>query len=82
MLKKVGIQVAGSGNDVRKGFVVTPDTTSQELLVRAKLPEFQLCPSSDDLPFGPNETIYERVGANAVLFAYHEAQAGHTSSML
>jgi len=76
MLKKVSIQTAGSGEAVREGFVVTPETTAQELLTRAKLTGYELCPSANELPFGQGEQLYDMVGDGSVLFAYRKAVAG------
>jgi hypothetical protein len=76
MLKKVGIQVAGSGGEVKDGYVVTEETTAQELLTRANLGGYQLCPSDHQLPLGKTERVYEKVGDGSVLYAYREATAG------
>jgi len=76
MIKKVGIQVDGSGTAPTDFFVVTPDTTTQELLSRANLSNYELCPSSSELPFGQNEEIFDKVGDNTVLYAYRQATVG------
>ena len=76
MLKRVGINVAGSGGEVKDGYVVTEETTAQELLTRANLTDYQLCPTDNQLPFGRNEKVYDKVGDGSVLFAYREATAG------
>jgi hypothetical protein len=76
MLKKVGIEVSGSGGEIKEDYVVTEETTAQELLTRANLTEYQLCPTSNQLPFNGNEKVYEKVGDGSVLFAYRKATAG------
>ena len=76
MLKRVSIQVSGSDEPVRQAMVVTPETTAQELLARADLSNYELCPSADQLPFGPREPLFDRVAENSVLFAYRQATAG------
>ena len=76
MLKKVSIQTAGSDEPVREGFVVTPETTTRELLSRARLNGYVMCPSADELPLGENETIYDKVDDGSVMFAYRQATAG------
>lgn len=76
MLKKVSIQTAGSEEPTRTGFVVTPETTTQELLSRAKLDGYVLCPTSDELPFGEREPIFDKVAEGSMLFAYKQAVAG------
>lgn len=76
MIKKVGIEIGGSECRVLDGFIVTPETTTNELLTRANLSEYELCPSSSELPFGNNEEIFEKVGDNSVLYAFRNADAG------
>ena len=76
MIKKVGIVAAGSGSEPHEGLVVTPETTAGELLTRAGLSGYLLCPTADELPFGEQEPIFERVSDGSQLFAYREAVAG------
>jgi hypothetical protein len=76
MLKRVGIQAAGSGAPVQGHLMVNPDTTARQLLNQAQLNGFLLCPSPNELPFGEDEPVFDQVGNGSLLFAYREATAG------
>lgn len=76
MIKKVGIQIAGSGAPVRQELVVTPNMRAIDLLERVNLKDYELCPNIDELPFGEQELIYESVVDSSTMFAYRKAEAG------
>jgi hypothetical protein len=77
MLKRVSIEVMGSGEKPKSGLVVTPETRATELLKTAGLQEYELCSSLSELPFGPQEAVYDRVSDGTVLTAYQPAIAGN-----
>ena len=76
MIKRVNLDVLGSGNEPKQGIVVNPETTAKEVLQEVSLDGYELCASLSELPFGENEPIYDKVTDGSVLSAYRPAVAG------
>lgn len=76
MIKRVNVDVLGSGNEPTEGMVVNPETTAKEILSQVGLDGYELCASLSEMPFAENEPIYNKVTDGSVLSAYRPATAG------
>lgn len=72
VIKRIRIRTPGNQMALTATIPVTPKCTAYEVLLRAHLTDYSLCPTDTELPFDFEETIFDKIEDNAVLFAYRQ----------